>query len=320
MNFSVALCSYNGAKYIKEQIFSILEQTMPVDEIVICDDGSTDETLQIIEKIRVGAPIDIRVYKNELNLGVCANFQKAINLCKGDVVFLSDQDDVWLPEKVETVASYLENHPKIDVVFTDADLIDNDGNSSDMVPTNLWGYHFVEIDRKVFDSGMQIEPFVNGRVHATGATMAARHSFIVEHPFLPLWEHGEVMHDYAISLMAAERNKLGYINAKLIKYRLHQDQTCSVFFEPFDIDYQIYVINNCILPFIHNEQIVDRIDFAKFRLRQTRRLIGSMRLLLKTPQYRSLYGKKGWVLLKTDLVSWKKMMNNRVLDRNKKIC
>ena len=314
MKLSVALCSYNGAKYIKEQIDSILNQTMPVHEIVVCDDGSTDETLQIVEKIHGDAPTDIRVYKNEKKLGVCANFQKAINFCKGDVVFLSDQDDIWMQEKVESVVDYLENHPQIDVVFTDAALIDADGNSSALVPANLWGYHFTEIDRRVFDSGMQLESFVNGRVHATGATMAVRRLFIVEHPFLPLWNRGEVMHDYAITLLAAEGNRLGYIDQTLIKYRLHQNQTCSVFVEPFDIDYQIYVINNSILPFLHNEKAVDRINFAKYRLRQTRRLIGGLTLLFKTSKYRLLYGKNGGVLLKTDLVSWRKMLNNRFLD------
>lgn len=81
MKISVALCTYNGSKYIEEQLRSILNQTMQVDEIVICDDGSRDDTIQIIEEVKKEALTDIRIYRNETNLGVCANFQKAVDLC-----------------------------------------------------------------------------------------------------------------------------------------------------------------------------------------------------------------------------------------------
>ena len=81
MKLSVALCTYNGAKYIEEQILSIMNQTMPVDEIVVCDDGSTDETLQIINRIKEKSRVEIRVFCNDTTLGVCAIFQKAVDLC-----------------------------------------------------------------------------------------------------------------------------------------------------------------------------------------------------------------------------------------------
>ena len=77
---SVALCTYNGEKYIREQIESIINQTMLVDEIVVCDDGSTDDTLNVIKQINAETPVNIRIYQNETNLGVCANFQKAVKL------------------------------------------------------------------------------------------------------------------------------------------------------------------------------------------------------------------------------------------------
>ncbi len=103
MKTSVAMCTYNGESYLDEQLQSILEQTEPIDEIVICDDGSIDKTLSIIEKfIKAGTPI--RLILNQKNLGYTRNFEKAICLCSGDIIFLADQDDIWMPEKVKKSA------------------------------------------------------------------------------------------------------------------------------------------------------------------------------------------------------------------------
>ena len=98
-NISVALASYNGEKYIEEQINSILYQSMKVDRIVICDDNSKDNTIKIIEKlIKKGFPINL--HKNDRNLGYALNFMKCINLCNSNYIFLSDQDDIWFKNKV----------------------------------------------------------------------------------------------------------------------------------------------------------------------------------------------------------------------------
>jgi len=91
---SVALCTYNGELYLREQLESILKQTFPPDEIIICDDGSTDTTIKILEEFRRKSFIPVKVYYNKENLGVSKNFEKAISLCSGDIIFLSDQDDV----------------------------------------------------------------------------------------------------------------------------------------------------------------------------------------------------------------------------------
>jgi len=101
MTTSVALCTYNGAKYIEEQLRSIIDQTHRVNEIVVCDDGSIDETLEIVEKIKQQtSDIDFKISVNKPNLGVCANFDKAIHECSGDIIFLSDQDDIWMKNKL----------------------------------------------------------------------------------------------------------------------------------------------------------------------------------------------------------------------------
>ena len=218
---SVALCTYNGAKYIKEQVQSILSQTMPVDEIVVCDDGSTDETVALIEGLRERATARIRIYVNETNLGVSANFQKAVDLCEGEMVFLSDQDDVWYPHKVKTIVEWFGRHPDKSVVFTDADLIDDQGETfSDDRLFDRVG--FEREFRTYFDAGCELPLFYNCN-HATGATMALRNRL----PFGPYCSK-EILHDEVIALMAIQRHELGYIPDALIQYRIHGSQGMSV--------------------------------------------------------------------------------------------
>jgi glycosyltransferase involved in cell wall biosynthesis len=98
---SIALCTYNGALFIKEQIFSLLEQTYPIWEIVIVDDGSKDNTLSIIDEIVKNSKIKIRVYQNEDNLGYNKNFEKACKLAEGDLISICDQDDIWEKDKLQ---------------------------------------------------------------------------------------------------------------------------------------------------------------------------------------------------------------------------
>ena len=125
---SVALCTFNGEKFISQQLDSILSQSVPVDEIVVCDDGSTDSTCQILEQYAAQSQ-SIRLIKNEHNLGYIANFEKAIRLCQGDYIFLSDQDDIWHPDKVAESIGYLSSSGMFGA-FTDARIIDTDGKET----------------------------------------------------------------------------------------------------------------------------------------------------------------------------------------------
>ena len=100
MRISVALCTYNGARFLKEQLASIAAQTRSPAELVVCDDGSADATIAIVREFASGAPFPVQVFVNPLNLGVAANFSKAVELCGGELIAFSDQDDVWLPHKL----------------------------------------------------------------------------------------------------------------------------------------------------------------------------------------------------------------------------
>jgi len=103
MKISIAMATYNGEKYLREQLASFTTQTHQPDELVVCDDGSNDATVDILRQFAASAPFEVSIHENETNLGYAKNFEKAMSLCSGDIVFLSDQDDVWFDSKLEDV-------------------------------------------------------------------------------------------------------------------------------------------------------------------------------------------------------------------------
>jgi glycosyltransferase involved in cell wall biosynthesis len=119
---SICLASYNGEKFIKEQIASILNQLAANDELIISDDNSTDNTLKVINSFQ---DTRIKLFFNEKVKGPVGNFENAISKANGDIIFLADQDDVWMPNKIK---EHLELHRKYDLVMSDAVVVDENGN------------------------------------------------------------------------------------------------------------------------------------------------------------------------------------------------
>ncbi len=115
---SIAMATYNGARFITEQLESFVHQTVLPNELVVTDDNSTDNTLEIVAAFAAKAPFSVRYQKNEKQLGFRANFMKAATLCSGDLISFSDQDDVWLPTKLETCVAAFENE-KVLLVYHD---------------------------------------------------------------------------------------------------------------------------------------------------------------------------------------------------------
>lgn len=124
MIISIAMATYNGAKYLREQLDSFVAQTRLPDELVVCDDGSEDKTISIIEEFSQRAPFVVRLIKNPKNLGFIKNFEKALSLCTGDLIFFSDQDDVWFPEKVQYIEKVFQEKDGRLLVIHDGQLVD----------------------------------------------------------------------------------------------------------------------------------------------------------------------------------------------------
>jgi len=128
MRISIAMATYNGARYLKAQLQSFTDQTRHPDELIITDDCSTDETETIVRDFAQTAPFKVLFSRNEQNLGYCGNFNAALMKTTGGLVFLSDQDDVWFPEKIEHMVSVAERNPDALVLMNDAALTDGELN------------------------------------------------------------------------------------------------------------------------------------------------------------------------------------------------
>lgn len=310
---SVALCTYNGETYIREQVESILNQTLPVDEIVVCDDCSTDNTLSIIESLRKGTNADIRIHRNETNLGVCANFQKAVNLCKGDIIFLSDQDDVWHNDKVETIVNYFNHNPQTQVVFSDGQLIDGSGKA--ISNGTLWRCFGVNSKcLKQIENGFGIEIFAFEN-RATGATMAIRRDFEYTSSFSRFCID-DILHDGALAMFALINNQLGYINKCLIDYRIHNNQECGigeslnnpVSNNPREVSYTSTLWSKLPLP----SPTDSRIAFIVLRQRRQHQPLGIFRMIGSSNLYCRFYRSKWFSFLFFDIQQWAAVMWQRI--------
>jgi glycosyltransferase involved in cell wall biosynthesis len=121
---SIALAAYNGERHIREQLDSFAAQTRLPDQLIVCDDGSSDRTVSIVDEFAATAPFDVAVIRNPENFGYSNNFARAILQSDGDIIFLSDQDDVWFADKIATVLQTFDRHPAVQVVINDQVLTD----------------------------------------------------------------------------------------------------------------------------------------------------------------------------------------------------
>lgn len=219
---SVALCTYNGEKYIRQQLDSILSQTMPVDEIIIRDDCSNDATCSIIEEY-LSLYSCINYKRNESNLGFAKNFENAIFYCQGDYIFFSDQDDIWDKDKVKKCVTYLQASGMYGV-YTDGMLIDKDGNClGETLFSRLLLTPYIE--QNILDNH-EFELLCLRGNHVTGATLAITKP--AKSLLLPFRTSEHFLHDMWVAVRLSSINKLGRIDKPLISYRLHSNQECGL--------------------------------------------------------------------------------------------
>lgn len=219
MKTSVAMCTYNGARYLREQLDSIAAQTRPPDELVICDDASSDTTREIVNAFAVTAPFPVRLHINEQNLGSTKNFERVIRLSEGDVIALADQDDVWFPEKLERIEACFQREPETGLVFTDAEVVDE---TLRPLGYSLWqSVGFDKAQRGLVRSGRVLDVLLPGWT-VTGATMAFRAAF--KELVLDIPTDLALIHDGWIALLIASVSRVSFVDEPLIKYRQHARQ------------------------------------------------------------------------------------------------
>ena len=199
---SVAIATYNGASYIKEQLDSILAQTYLIYEIIIVDDCSSDETWDILVQYTANNN-SIKIFRNEVNLGGTKSFEKAIRACSGDYIALADQDDVWLTEKIATLVEKIgENW----LIHSDAFVVD----------ANLNILHQSYSSLKPNLDGDFVKHLILNDV--TGCTALFSRDLVEKCFPIP---DGYYVHDHYLALMASFFNKIIYCGKPLIYYRQH---------------------------------------------------------------------------------------------------
>ena len=201
------MATYNGDQYVNNQLQSILNQIDEEDEIIIVDDASIDNTLFIIKEFQDSK---IKLIENKINLGVLKTFERAINHATGDIIFLSDQDDVWLPSKVQKIIEIFQQYPDITLVLSDAQIIDSE--------SQITANSFFKIRGKFVAN--PLSNIIKNKYH--GCTLAFRRE-IVE-MFLP-FPADTPMHDMWIGIVNAIYGKVFYIDEPLIQHRRHDNNT-----------------------------------------------------------------------------------------------
>lgn len=209
---SIAMTTYNGEKYLREQLDSILNQTFSDFELIICDDCSKDATVKILEEYSLKDK-RVRYFVNEKNLGFKKNFEKAISLCSGEYVAFSDQDDIWLPEKLEESITHIGNN---NLLCSNSLLIDENGNSLNLTYKECAGLNrYFPNDYEFRFKHILIWNFVQG------ASVLAKKDFLLQNMPIP---ENLVYHDYYFGVIAQMQNSLIYYDKVLAKYRQHTTQ------------------------------------------------------------------------------------------------
>lgn len=208
---SIAMTTFNGEKYLQEQIDSILNQSFTDFELIICDDCSTDSSVTIL---RSYADARIKLFINDKNLGFKKNFEKAISLCSGEYIALADQDDIWEKNHLSLLYENIENY---NLICGDNDLVDESGSFMGM---SFFQSHLLSQEKFPTNKDILLKVLLSGGCFQ-GASMLLKKSFVIS--VLPIPD-GIVYHDLWFSVHALMQNSLKVFCGVVTKYRQHNLQ------------------------------------------------------------------------------------------------
>lgn len=213
VSVSVVMATYNGVEYLNQQLLSLARQIRRPDEIVICDDLSDDGTFELIEAFKSNhQDLQIRINLNNRRLGPLKNFENALNLAKGDIIFFCDQDDSWCESKILKMSSIFETDSTIAIVFCNLAVTDEK-----LSPKGFSAWEHLKFDPSKFSEQLLLNQVIR-RNMVTGAGLAIRKKFFFEgFPAPSTW-----LHDEWISLYAAVcRLPVKLVPDTLVYYRQH---------------------------------------------------------------------------------------------------
>lgn len=220
---SIAMCTYNGERYLREQLESFTNQTRLPDQLVVCDDGSTDSTRLILKDFARTAPFPVELRFNTRTLGISKNFEQSLSKCTADYIALCDQDDRWLPNKLQCLADLLEANPDAGYACSNAMLIDKHGRP---LQHKLWDALRVDPPTLVRQDARVRRAYLVRQNCVTGATMMLRReklrNFLA--PLPASW-----VHDHWLVVLCEILKCPGCLTPELLtEYRLHPGQTIGV--------------------------------------------------------------------------------------------
>lgn len=224
---SVALATFNGEKYILKQLRSLFSQGRTIDEVIICDDASTDNTVNIINDfIEQNRLTTWHLYVNPENIGFLRNFKKTIENTTGDIIFLCDQDDIWNKTKVGSMVNRFESDERIKAIYSGFKFIDTKDN-------------IIRVHQNIMHSNnnlikFRIEPFETVKINfstisshniSPGCTLA----FTREVKDIYLSKTKSIcVHDWELALIASFLDGLYFFNTPLTNYRIHPTNTIGL--------------------------------------------------------------------------------------------
>lgn len=211
---SVVIATYNGEKYIEEQLVSIIKQSLKPDELVLVDDSSADKTLIIAENILQDSDIEYVIIKHKYNEGVCNTFYDGIEKANGDVIFLSDQDDYWCTDKVETMMRKI--HEGYEVVMSNAKVVNEDLSNE---KGDLWG----SLDFSPVENRRILLSEMLKRNYFTGMNMCFKKSVLK-----PYKRPRNMLHDEFLGWIALSKGDVGFVCKELAFYRQHENNVVGV--------------------------------------------------------------------------------------------
>ena len=227
MRISVAMCTFNGAAFLGPQLETIARQTRLPDELVVSDDRSTDDSVEIVEKFAAESAFPVEVTTADRHLGSTRNYERVIQRCSGDVIVLCDQDDVWFPNKLERIERAFARSERVGLAFSDAHLIDAEGRSTGHRLWDIAGFTSSQRSR------MRRDPLgvLMGRSIVSGCTLAFRSSYrplLVPFPPERAAPRMRLIHDRWISLVLAVTSDVAVIDEPLVGYRIHPRQQVGI--------------------------------------------------------------------------------------------
>lgn len=215
MKKSICIATYNGSKYLRSQLSSILMQIGADDEVIIVDDCSSDATVEIIESF---GDERVKVYKNQRNQRHVRSFAKAISLAQNELIFLSDQDDIWEKNRLEIFEKKFLDFPEVQLVTSNFYCIDDEDRLIENQLRKVSASSSTSYRKNILD-------ILNGRIGYYGCAMAFRRDLVSI--LLPIPDYVEA-HDLWIGMAANVRKSNLHIEDKTLYHRIHRDNASNL--------------------------------------------------------------------------------------------